>query len=174
MDERRAIRASDTDREAAVARLRAAMDEGRLNVLEYDERIARAYQALTYGDLADLFVDLPLSPAGKPGKLGKATGRMPLPDLPTAHFAPPPVPVHKGVFASLPTALRVLWTIWLTAVSINLVVWVLVSVSNANPHYFWPMWVAGPAGAGLFGLSAGVTMVRRGREAARAQREITG
>jgi hypothetical protein len=34
-------------------------------------------------------------------------------------------------------------------VSINLAIWLLVSVSNGNPVYFWPMWVAGPWGAVL-------------------------
>ncbi len=163
MDERRALRASDTDREAAVARLRAALDEGRLGLLEYDDRIARAYQAVTYGDLADLFVDLPESLPGK-----RSAGKVP--ESRTAHFAPPAALEEKGLLAGLPTSLRVLWTIWFTVVSINLVVWVLVSVSNADPHYFWPMWVAGPAGAGLFGLSVGATMVRRGRAERRAAR----
>ena len=37
-------------------------------------------------------------------------------------------------------------TIWLTAVCINLVVWLMVSISGGEPAYFWPMWVAGPAG----------------------------
>jgi hypothetical protein len=45
--------------------------------------------------------------------------------------------------------MRVLWTIWACAVSINLVIWVLVSLGNGNAEYFWPMWVAGPWGAVL-------------------------
>ena len=163
MDERRALRASDTDREAAVERLRAAMNEGRLNLHEYDDRMARAYQAVTYGELADLFVDLPYATSGVPANVaGKAVKRAPQPIVPEA----------TGLFAALPTTLRVLWTIWVTVVSINLVVWVLVSVSQADLAYFWPMWVIGPPGAALFGLSLAATAVRRGREARR--REITG
>lgn len=46
----------------------------------------------------------------------------------------------------LPTALRLLWTIWLAAVSINVVVWALVSATHGHLAYPWPVWVAGPYG----------------------------
>ncbi len=42
-----------------------------------------------------------------------------------------------------------LWRIWAAAVGVNVVVWLLVSLSNADLVYFWPMWVAGPSGAVL-------------------------
>lgn len=156
MDERRALRASDSDREAAVARLRSALNEGRLNVHEYDDRMASAYQAVTYGDLADLFTDLP-STAAPPAK---ATRR----DIATPSAARPADIEPVGLFATLPTTLKVLWTIWVTVVCINLVVWTLVSLSNGDPEYFWPMWVIGPPGATLFGLSIGAIALRRSRD----------
>lgn len=62
--------------------------------------------------------------------------------------------------------LKVLWTIWLTAVSINVVVWVLVSGTSGHLIYPWPLWVAGPFGAALFGVSAGVSQIRRNRRSA--------
>jgi hypothetical protein len=40
------------------------------------------------------------------------------------------------------------------AVSVNVVIWVLVSISAGDPAYFWPMWVAGPWGAVLVALTA--------------------
>ncbi len=46
-------------------------------------------------------------------------------------------------------ALRAAWTAWTTAVSINVVIWVLVCLSARELIYFWPMWVAGPWGAVL-------------------------
>jgi hypothetical protein len=58
-DPSREIRVSDTDRQAAADRLRAAQTEGRLSVPEYDDRLGRLYQAVTYGDIANLFTDLP-------------------------------------------------------------------------------------------------------------------
>ena len=59
-----------------------------------------------------------------------------------------------------------LWTIWLAAVAINLIVWVLVSGTAGDLIYPWPAWVAGPAGAALLAVSAGVTAIRRGRRSA--------
>jgi hypothetical protein len=57
--------------------------------------------------------------------------------------------------------LKVLWTMWLTAVSVNVVVWILVSATSGHPAYPWPLWVAGPYGAVLFAVSAAVTQFRR-------------
>lgn len=157
MSERRDVRASDRDREAAVERLRSALNEGRLNLLEYDDRLSRAYQSVTYGELADLFVDLPAPGSASSGTLEAAPPRR----------VPKPPPASPRALALLPTWVKVLWTIWLTAVSINLVVWLLVSVSSLDLAYFWPMWVAGPAGAALLGASTGIVLSRRSRYEAR-------
>jgi hypothetical protein len=59
MTTERHMRVSDAERQAAAERLGAAMADGRLDPVEYDERIALAYAAVTYGDLDRLFVDLP-------------------------------------------------------------------------------------------------------------------
>lgn len=53
------VRASDADRERVAAVLRAAASEGRLDLAEVDERLARVYAARTYADLAPLTRDLP-------------------------------------------------------------------------------------------------------------------
>jgi hypothetical protein len=45
------MRASDADRQEVVERLRGALDEGRLKMDEYLERMGLAYDAVTYGDL---------------------------------------------------------------------------------------------------------------------------
>jgi len=160
MDERRDVRASDRDREAAVERLRSALNEGRLNVVEYDDRLARVYRSVTYGELTDLFVDLPA-----PGSASQQW------EAPSPRRAPKPVPASPGTLAFLPTSLKVLWTIWLTAVSINMAVWILVSASKVELVYFWPMWVAVPAGAALLGVSTGVVLTRRSRYEARLVRK---
>jgi DUF1707 SHOCT-like domain len=49
------------------------------------------------------------------------------------------------------------------AVSVNVVVWALVSGTGGHLAYPWPVWVAGPYGAVLFAVSAGVTLFRRSR-----------
>jgi DUF1707 SHOCT-like domain len=55
----REMRASDQDREHVVEMLRTHYSEGRLNLEEFDERVARAYESKTLGDLLDLTSDLP-------------------------------------------------------------------------------------------------------------------
>jgi hypothetical protein len=149
-DERELMRAADSDREAVLVRLRVALDEGRLKMDEYLERMGLAQEAVTYGDLAKLQADLPLpslTPKPVPGSRPAS-----------------PVP-RNGWFARLPVALKVLWTIWGTAVAINLVVWAIVS-ATAHLVYFWPIWVIGPAGAALFAVSAAIMAGRRGHDPA--------
>ena len=51
------------------------------------------------------------------------------------------------------------------AVSINVVVWFLVGLTSATLPYPWPLWVAGPYGAALFGVSAPVLKARRAKRA---------
>jgi hypothetical protein len=53
------MRASDRERESAVAVLRMAAAEGRLSVEELDERTAAAYAASTRGELGELLDDIP-------------------------------------------------------------------------------------------------------------------
>ncbi len=53
------VRASDSEREAAVERLRAASVEGRLTLGELTTRTEAAYSAQTHGELARITADLP-------------------------------------------------------------------------------------------------------------------
>ncbi|QSB16039.1 DUF1707 and DUF2154 domain-containing protein [Natronosporangium hydrolyticum] len=53
------LRASDQDREAVADVLRGAASEGRLELVELDDRLRQVYAARTYGDLAGLTRDLP-------------------------------------------------------------------------------------------------------------------
>lgn len=56
------IRISDADREQAVARLRQALAEGRITVVELDERVAAVYAAKHAVDLHEPLADLPGAP----------------------------------------------------------------------------------------------------------------
>ncbi len=69
----------------------------------------------------------------------------------------------SGFLAGLPAPLKAVWTAWLIAVSVNVVIWVLVCATTGQLIYPWPLWVAGPWGAVLFGLSAAATASRNGR-----------
>ena len=148
---RELMRVSDAERQAAADRLRAAMSEGRLDLTEYDTRLARAYSAVTYADLDQLFTDLPAHAAAP------VVAAAPKP--PTVAR---PVPAVRTGFAGQPLALKILWTIWAGAVLINLTVWLLVSLGNGEPDYFWPMWLAVP-GVALTGVSAAISVGRSHR-----------
>jgi hypothetical protein len=153
MEKRAEMRAADVDRQAAADRLRAAMDEGRLDLLEYDTRLATAYSAVTYGDLDQLFTDLPERGARAVAPAGHRSREVP------AVWSPVAVG-DEGFLTRIPTPLKVLWTIWLAVLSINLTVWLLVSVSSGEAVYFWPMWLLVP-GAALAGVTVGVMAIRR-------------
>lgn len=56
------LRASHEDRDAVIERLRVAAGDGRLTADELDERLEIAFNAKTYGELAVLTSDLPISP----------------------------------------------------------------------------------------------------------------
>jgi hypothetical protein len=154
MSDRDLMRASDDDRQQVVDRLQAALAEGRLKMDEFTERVGRAYQAVTYNDLATLHADLPpSSPRTKPAPAA-------------APASAPAVVDGRSAYADLPAPLKVLWTIWLGAVFINVVVWVLVVGTTGHFVYLWPVWVAGPAGAALLAISAPVVHSRRSRRRA--------
>jgi hypothetical protein len=163
MSNQQKMRASDRDRQHVVEQLRRALEDGRLTMEEYVERMEGAYQAATYGDLAPLCADLPAS-----SPVISRTSTV------VAAAAPPAVPCRAGLLAGLPTALKVLWTIWLAVVSINVVVWALVSGTGGHLAYPWPVWVAGPYGAVLFAVSASVTLFRRSRTPVAPPRPVNG
>jgi len=130
------VRAGDTDREALATVLGEHMSAGRLTLAEYEERLARAYAARTFGDLAELTADLPDPPAPV---AAEAPAPSPFPAVPAA----PPLPAlpHQHLQSS--------WRAWLSTSVIVLAVYLLVSVSNGEFDHFWPMWVIGPWGAVL-------------------------
>jgi hypothetical protein len=153
MDGTQKLRASDQDRQEVVDQLRAAVGDGRLQLDEYMDRMSQAYQAVTLADLAPLCADLPAS--------ARVAERGPAP----ATAAAPVTGAWRRSIAGLPCVLRVMWSIWLIAVSINVVVWLLVTVTTGHLVYPWPLWVAGPYGAALFAISAAVSGFRTGRPA---------
>jgi hypothetical protein len=154
------IRASDEDRERVASLLGEHHALGRLDATEFNRRIDEAYRAVTLGQLDALTRDLPplhSGPRAAFGKFNKTTRPRSTADR-AADRA-------DNLFGALPRArpfeeltdaqkvLRVFWIIWTVATSVNLVVWVLVSVGTARLHYFWPIWVAGPLGAVLLSLT---------------------
>jgi len=138
---RRAARIGDRERELAVAHLGRAFAEGRLDLAEYDERVASAYSAKTDNDLLHLTADLPQNPASSVApaeRQSRTRDRARLQPRGGAGVAPNPV------------WLRRLWLVYAGVVAINLVVWLIIGLSSGLDFpYFWPMWVAGPWGVVL-------------------------
>ena len=118
-DRRPAIRAADVDRERVVEQLRRAHDEGRLDLDEFDERVAATWAARTYGELDALTADLP-PPAA------------PIPRIPVPVARPGP---DRGAIAA-----------WAGASVLNLAIWGIIAVSVGEFIYPWWIWVAGPWG----------------------------
>jgi hypothetical protein len=138
------MRAADADRHQMAEQLKASLDEGRLSLAEYDDRVRQAYAARTYAELLMLVADLP-----RPG--------MSAAEVNAKHSAEMRREARK-----LPMALLVLWTIWGSVTAVNVVIWALVAVSQGLDMYFWPIWLAVP-GAALGAVTVGVQSIRRQR-----------
>lgn len=146
-DTRPAVRIGDREREQAVGHLGKAFAEGRLDLAEYDERVASAYAAKTANDLLHLTADLPQHPSSAaPAKQQSRTRDR-------ARLQP------RTEVAPLPAWLRRAWLVYAGVVAINLVIWlILVASSESALPYFWPMWVAGPWGAVLLVSTIGARL----------------
>lgn len=111
-----------------VDRLRRALDEGRLDFAEFDDRTRRAYAARTYADLDRLTSDLPADPS---------------PDARLPAVAEPDTRVVSR------HGLRAATSAWFFASLVNFVIWAVVCFTTMDWVYPWWIWVAGPWGAVL-------------------------
>jgi hypothetical protein len=152
---REEMRAADSDRQAVADKLRTALDEGRLDLYEYDERLQQAYAAKTYGDLDRLLTDLPMPALPHP----EGRGFSALSGGPGAGSGTAP---ERQRVADQVTRrwLMQLWSGYVAVVSITIGVWLVSAIASTEWIYFWPVWVAGPWGLILIwqtvgGLSSG-------------------
>jgi hypothetical protein len=131
------MRAGDSDRQAVADKLKQALDEGRLDLAEYDERLQRAYAAKTYGDLKGLLDDLPAATLPERAAATEpATTSAPVPQVSSAR-AGQLVRAWLGGFGGI----FVLGT----------VIWLVTSIASGEPRYFWPMWLLIPMAVGALG-----------------------
>jgi hypothetical protein len=70
------LRASHEDRDRVAELLRVAAGDGRLTAEELDERLEKALNARTYGELAALSRDLPAGPTPLPGAVAEKPKEM--------------------------------------------------------------------------------------------------
>ncbi len=136
MDERNRMRAADVDREATADRLRAALNEGRLDLNEYDERLRRAYGAKTYGELDELLTDLP----------GSRPAETSLPAPRTAGKSPA-VDRDQAAESTRSVWLLGVWGPWLKVALILTAIWFVSQLGEGEFDDYWPIWVLGPWGA---------------------------
>jgi hypothetical protein len=145
------LRAADADREQVADRLRRAHDEGRISLLEFDERLAAAYAARTYDELGSLTADLPpvqtrrvepsATRSARPGGIGYSGRRR-----------------SRGGWR---VARRVQFAALVLAGVVNLVIWLAVSIGTASIVYPWWIWVVGPWGLALAAESVVARMLAR-------------
>ncbi|MFE7742485.1 DUF1707 domain-containing protein [Nocardia sp. NPDC057455] len=131
MDISTGTRASNAERDAVVRLLGRHMADGRIDLPEYDQRVAQVYATTDREDLRSVLSDLP--------ELGKEAAAAPA-------FVRPRVPIWQRIEGST----------WLAVSLLVLVIWGAVSLSVGALTYFWPIWVIGPWGAVLaFRMVAG-------------------
>jgi hypothetical protein len=135
---REQMRAADADRHQVADRLRAALEEGRLDLTEYDERLQGAYAAKTYGDLDRLLTDLPNA----------------------APLVPSPPPAPPEAIAAEQSGLarawvRHVWAPWIKTAAWLTVIWLVAFVLAGDSIFYWPGWVLGPWGIVLIVRTVG-------------------
>jgi Domain of unknown function (DUF1707) len=153
------LRAADVDREFVAERLRTALNEGRLTLSEYDERLGQAYAARTYADLKALLTDLPEVAPPSHSKV-----------VPAGVHAPMPVDVPHERGRSRHWVAGV-WSSWCTVACILIFIWAVPG--HRGP--FWPAWPLGIWGAILAattinGLASGAPHREARRRAEREAR----
>lgn len=139
-DARPEVRIGDLEREQAVAHLGHAFGEGRLELAEYDERVASAYGAKTASELLHLTADLPLATraqhGGSAARGGELAGSRTRDRARIDGTAPAPGWIWR------------LWATYASVVALCVVIWLIVSLTGKDGFaYPWPLWVAGPWGA---------------------------
>lgn len=135
------MRAADSDRQAVADKLKQALDEGRLDLGEYDERLQKTYAAKTYGDLNGLLDDLPSTPPATT-----------TPDTAPAERTAAPAPIMSSRGGQLVKA-------WLGGFGgifvVSSVIWLITSISSGHMQYFWPVWLLIPMVLGGLGQLGG-------------------
>lgn len=129
-------RAGDADRQKVADRLRAALDEGRLDLGEYDERLQHTYAAKTYAELDVLLADIPgAAPAA-------ASQVEPKPDKPVHRFDDREHRRRRHKHRD--KSLKQTWTGVGGATIFFTGIWAFTWIAGGgDPPYFWPIWILG-------------------------------
>ncbi|WP_335986005.1 DUF1707 SHOCT-like domain-containing protein [Glycomyces sp. MUSA5-2] len=114
----RTMRIGNPERGALTEILRAAVDQGYIDLDEYEKRVDVLLAAQTVGDAEAVLADLPayqrILDSQEPEKLGT------------------------------PDWIKWLWFGFSIPIGINVGVWAVVEALTDGPIYFWPIWVIVP------------------------------
>ena len=134
---REGMRAGDSERKAVADQLKQALDEGRLDLGEYDERLQKTYAAKTFADLDGLLDDLPGTVPPQQSQVQPAASAqgpaVPGPRRSTANQLARWVGPYGGV------------------ILICVIIWAVTSATSGHLVYFWPVWMLIPLVLGVAG-----------------------
>jgi hypothetical protein len=137
------MRAGDADREQLLERLHVAHAEGRLDAVEFDERITATLAARTYGDLAALVADLPGDPPS------------PRPIAVPAQRTSSPAPRERQPGPRRGKDLAPAVATWVGVTALMIAVWVVGCVAAGAVVFPWWILAAAPWGLGLLRVWTG-------------------
>ncbi|MEV4768919.1 DUF1707 SHOCT-like domain-containing protein [Micromonospora humida] len=184
---RERMRAADADREATAERLRVALEEGRLDLHEYDERLQQTYGAKTYAELDTVLADLPAPASAQRSALAPLDPEAPAvsgsgESVPDREVTPEP-PVTGGTVVGEPVPVGAgsgrwpveVWVPWLRVAALLTAIWAISSVGSRELLFYWPVWALGPWGVLLLlrttgGLAGGAPVRRAARDTRRRKR----
>ena len=136
--DRDGMRAGDSERQAVADKLKAALDEGRLDLHEYDERVQQAYAAKTFGELDSLVTDLP--------------GTIPAQQSRVQPYQPPAAPLPAAeVGDGKAQGGRPFLASYGGVVVVCFVIWGISCLASGDWIYPWPLWTLIPLIFGAIG-----------------------
>jgi hypothetical protein len=138
------LRIGDSDRELVSRLLKSAVDEGRLSLAEYDDRLQQVYEAKTVGDLDPITGDL--MGAGR-GVLAVTESGDLAPRVERPQGSPPPQRRRRPRHDRTPDWIKWMWFGGVVPMVICTVIWVISQVAGSGDPDFWPIWVIGTVAA---------------------------
>lgn len=139
---REEMRASDSDRQAVADKLKTALDEGRLDLHEYDERLQQTYGAKTFGALDALVTDLP--------------GTIPVQQSQVQPYQPGAAPQETSDAGEMSKpGGPPFWASYGGVVAVCFIIWGITCLTSGDFRYPWPVWMLIPLVFGLLARSRG-------------------
>jgi hypothetical protein len=149
------LRASDADRERIVESLRRHTADGRLTMDEFEQRMAAAYAARTFGDLAVLTTDLPVDLGARDSRMSAA----PADGIPFGFARSTDWQAQRAVLRASYRSSRLarrgtlrtvgivaVWASWASMAVMLSGIWLISGIAGGRFSDFWPIWPIGISG----------------------------